>query len=78
MKTYREKELFIPSFFGRIFGKQPKENVLIEINNLLALNQANLKNLSLDKILVIAEKYNVDINGMDHQCRCDLFKSYLD
>lgn len=78
MKIYREKELFKPSFFARIFGKQPKENALIEINNLLAINQANLKKLSLDKILLIAEKYNVDINEMGHQFRCDLFKSYLD
>jgi hypothetical protein len=78
MKIFREKELFRPSFFTRIFGKQPKENALIEINNLLAVNQANLKNLSIDKILEIGEKYNVAIYKQFYQSRCELFKSYLE
>jgi hypothetical protein len=78
MKIFEEKELLKPGYFARIIGKQPKGNALIEINNLLAANQTNLKNISLDKILEIAERYNVDINDMDHQFRCDLFKSYLD
>lgn len=77
MKIFREKELLKPNLFHRIFGKKQKENALIEINNLLAENQDKIRNISLDKILGIAEKYNVDVKNQNHQTRLDLFSSYL-
>jgi hypothetical protein len=77
LKVYEERELQSPGFIGRLLGRRPKGNALIEINNLLAANQNNIKDISIDKILEIAERYNFDISKHGYQFRCDLFKSYL-
>lgn len=77
MKIYKRKELIQPNFFQKLFKKQPKENALIEINNLLADNEDNLKSISVDNIASIAEKYRVFIMYEDHQLRLDLLHDYL-
>jgi hypothetical protein len=77
MAIYKKKNLLQPTFFQRLFKKQPEENVLIEINNILAENESNILNISLDKIVELADKYNVNISDEDHLQRLDLFEDYL-
>ncbi len=77
MKIYKRKDLSLPTFFQRLFKKQPKENALIEINNLLAENQENIKGISLDNVIEILVKYNTQMTEQDHQLRLDLLEDYL-
>jgi hypothetical protein len=78
MTIFKEKELKDPTFFQKLFKKQPEENALIEINNLLAKNQDNLMKITLDNILEIGEKYKIDLKSKDQQLRIDLYSKYLD
>jgi hypothetical protein len=78
MTIFKEKELIQPNFIQRILKKQPQENALIEINNLLVINQENLKNISIDNVLEISKKYKVDINIEGQQTRINLFAKYVD
>ena len=78
MTIYKEKELENPTFFQKLFKKQPEENALIEINNLLAKNQDNLMKVTLENIIEIGERYKLDLKSKDHQKRVDLYSKYLD
>jgi len=77
MKIFKRKELLQPTFFQRLFKKHPEENVIIEINNILAENESNVLNINLDQIVEIAEKYNVNLPDKNHLLRLGLFEDYL-
>ena len=43
MEIFKPQELKKPSLIQKMFGKVPKENGLIEINNLFASYQSDIK-----------------------------------
>jgi hypothetical protein len=47
------------SFFQRLFKQQPKENALIELNNLLAVKSVN--EISFDEVNSISLKYKINL-----------------
>ena len=77
MEIYKSKKLKKPTFIQKLFNKQPKENAMIEINNLFALHQNNFKNISLEKILEIGDKYKADLKKLFKDNRLQLFQNYL-
>lgn len=52
-------ELKKPGFFEKLFGKLPKENIILEINNLLASKP--LVDITPQEILTLSTKYNVNL-----------------
>lgn len=72
---FEKMQLTEPSLFGRLFGKQPKENAIIEINNLLA--EKHLKDITVEDVLKILEKYKVGLYTKHHNGVSSLYASYL-
>ncbi|MGH8003677.1 MAG: hypothetical protein ACRECJ_03000 [Limisphaerales bacterium] len=58
---FQKKPLLAPTFFQRLFSRQPKENIIIEINNLLA--QRGFHKTLAEEIWGIFEKYKVDLKS---------------
>ena len=56
MEPFEEKKLKKPDFVQRLLGKQPKENAIIEINNLLA--RKGVKDVSFDEVREITHRYH--------------------
>ncbi len=77
MDVYRHKDFLKPTMIQKLFGITPTENAMIEINNLFAIYQADIKNVSIDQIIDIGNKYKVDLKTDFKAIRLDLFKSYL-
>ena len=59
-KVFSIKELKKASFFQKLFNRQPKENALIEINNLLATK--NIRDISEEDLSDISEKYKLNLH----------------
>jgi hypothetical protein len=72
---YKFKELVEPSVFQRIFKKFPVENAIIEINNLLA--EHPLKEIKIEEIEAISEKYKVDLHSEFDEKLKELYSIYL-
>jgi hypothetical protein len=51
-----------PTFFQRLLKKPLKENAIIEVNNLLASKP--LHDISVDEVIEIGNRYNVDLKAM--------------
>jgi hypothetical protein len=77
MKIYTKEQLIEQSFFQRLFHRLPKENALIEINNLLADSQSELEKITPETINNIAEKYKVNLVKDFKESRYDLFNRYV-
>jgi hypothetical protein len=76
MKPFVQKSYFEPNTMEKLFKKVPKNNFLIELNNLLA--QEDLENLSRRKIVSIEGKYGIDdSNKIFHNELCEMFKEFL-
>ncbi len=77
MSIFELKKNKKPSLIGRILKKTPKENALIEINNLFAKNEKDLTKVTLEQIEKITEKYNLKLNKKFKFLRLELFKKYI-
>ena len=78
MANFILKDLKRPSLVQKLLKRIPKENAVIEINNLIAKNQENLTKISLEEIEQITKKYKINLNKKFKIFRLDLFHKYLD
>ncbi|HEA30463.1 MAG TPA: hypothetical protein ENH91_10790, partial [Leeuwenhoekiella sp.] len=76
MSIFRIKEKKKPSLIGKILKNTPKENALIEINNLLVKHENDLTKVTLEQIQEISDKYKSKLNNKFKTLRLDLFKQY--
>jgi hypothetical protein len=72
---YSHKKLIPLKFFQRLFGKNPKENALIELNNLLASH--SLSEIKAQDVQKISEKYKVDFQPDFVEDLKELYLKYL-
>lgn len=77
MSVYTEKELVKQTFFQRLFKRLPKENFIIEFENILARNEISLSKLSQNKINELIEKYKVNFAKQFITERENLYRKYL-
>lgn len=77
MKIFKLQPLKEPSFFQRLFKITPSENVIVEVNNLLATNEVDVLRVTIDEIIDLSEKYKVDFSRKFKDNRKDLFIIYL-
>ncbi|MBR6062134.1 MAG: hypothetical protein IKP67_08670, partial [Spirochaetales bacterium] len=59
MNVYEKKQLVKPSFFQRLFKKHPKQNFIIELENILAENEDKLLSIKESEINLLKDKYKV-------------------
>lgn len=78
MTVFKEKSLDDQTFFQKLFKKLPKDNALKELNNLLAQNEDQITNISLDRVQAIADKYKVNFKKTSKEKLLEMFKKYLD
>ena len=71
---FNKRQLKNSSFFQRILGKKPKENVIIEIMNLLADKFPNITSNNIDEI---AFKYKTNIHKIFMKELYDIYRTYL-
>ena len=64
-----------PNFFQRLFKLTPKENAIIEINNLLG--SKSLDSIVIEDIASIAMRYNVDLHRKFNSRLVELYQRYL-
>lgn len=76
MNIFLKKDLKESSFLQKTFGKQPAENSIVELNNLLAYAD-NIAQVTTDQVTEIETKYKTDFNKKFLQERLDLYKLYL-
>lgn len=57
---YKTQELQSPGFFQRLFKTEPKENALVEVNNLLATKP--VREIRPEEVEQISSKYKVDLH----------------
>jgi hypothetical protein len=72
---YAKKDLKKTTFFQKVLGQKIKENALIEINNLLA--EKNWKEIMIDDIYAIADKYGVNFKTDYDNEMTDFYRDYL-
>ena len=78
MSIFKIKGNKKPSLIGKILKRTPKENALIDINNLFVKNEDDLTKVSLEQIQEITEKYKLKLNKKFKALRLDLFRKYID
>ena len=59
-EVFLKKELKKPNIFQRLFKQLPKENALIEVNNLLASKA--IRDITESDMSDISEKYKINIH----------------
>ncbi|MDR1997142.1 MAG: hypothetical protein LBQ83_02315 [Candidatus Margulisbacteria bacterium] len=74
--VFMAQELTRPSFLQKLFNIQPKNNALVEINNLFATKK--LLDISLDDICEIATRYEVNINKAFKKQLLEFYRTYLE
>lgn len=72
---YKKLSLKDQSFFERLFGKQPKENAFIEVNNLLS--EKNMQEVTIEDVQNILSKYKVGLYSAEHSRLNSLYADYL-
>ncbi|MHB0756902.1 hypothetical protein [Polaribacter sp. M15] len=77
MNIFKIRENKKPSLIGKLLKRTPKENALVEINNLFVENQNDLTKVSLEQIQEISEKYKLNLNKKFKNLRIDLFRKYV-
>lgn len=77
MSIFKLKENKKPSLIGKILKRTPKENALIEINNLFVENEDDLTKVTLEQIQEITDKYKLKLNKKFKALRLDLFRKYI-
>lgn len=74
-RIYAKQELKKRTFFQKMLGQKPKENALIEINNLLA--EKDLRSITVDEIHSITHKYGVNLMNDFGDDIFVFYKNYL-
>lgn len=69
------QELLPVGFFQRLFGFLPKENALIELNNLFS--QKAIEVISRDDVDAICKKYRINIHKKFHSDLLRIYRTYL-
>ena len=77
MEILELKPLKEPSFFQKILKKEPSENALIEINNLLVKNQPDIEKITIDNIIEISKKYKTNLKQKFKKQRIEIFTKFL-
>lgn len=77
MAVFTKQELVEPNLVQKMFGRQPKENAEVEINNLLANHESTLHEVTSLNIFEIAAKYKINIDKNNETFRIVLFRKYL-
>lgn len=77
MSIFKIKENKKPSIIGKILKRTPKENALIEINNLFVENEGDLTKVRLEQIEEITDKFKLKLNKKFRTLRLDLFRKYI-
>ncbi|RIV31532.1 hypothetical protein D2V08_13885 [Flagellimonas lutimaris] len=77
MSIFTTKESKKPSFFDKILNRTPKENAIIEINNLFVENEDDLTKVNLEHIREIADRYKIKLNKKFKALRFELFRKYV-
>lgn len=76
-KIYEVKELTKPNLFYRILGKLPAKNGIVEMNNIFAEHENDLRKIKIEDILEIAAKYKINLKKSYRSRRFDLYKRYF-
>lgn len=77
MEIFKQTPLKEASFFHRLLKKEPTENAIIEVNNLLSNNESDITKVSIDDINKISEKYKTNLERNFEPNRIALFAIYL-
>ena len=64
------------TFFQRLIGRFPKENAIVEINNLLAMSQS-IQDISFEGIQSVANTYKVNLNKQFQDELEILYRDYI-
>jgi len=65
------------TFFQKLFKKQPKENAIIELNNLFA-KSSNLKQVNIEDIENLSTKYKINIRKNFKKKLQDIYKQFFE
>lgn len=68
------KPLKAPTFFQNLFDKPNEANALIEVNNFLAQQRGSF--VSVDQILKILEKYDINLYRWEKKKKAELFELF--
>lgn len=77
MGIYYKNELKKQSFLQKLFGKFPKENYIIELQNFLSENEENILAINLQDIENIKTKYKVNAKAVKYELEY-LLNKYID
>jgi uncharacterized tellurite resistance protein B-like protein len=77
MSIFTPKKSKKPSFIDKILKRAPKENAIIEINNLLVENEDDLIKVNLGHIQEIADRYKIKLSKKFKPLRFELFRKYI-
>lgn len=77
MEIFKQKELKKPNLFQKLIGKNPSENAIIEINNLLSSSEFEIEKITFDQIISIANKYKINFKNKFIEYRREIFNTYL-
>lgn len=61
MKAFDKKQYVDPSWWQNLFGIEPKENAIIDLNNLLATKQ--VKDITFRDLQAIEEQYGINLHN---------------
>lgn len=75
MNPFKTKDLKKPSFFRKLLGVKPKENGIIEINNLLA--EKELESITVDEVQAVITDYKLKLDEQLRSQLCQLYERYL-
>ena len=67
MNVYEKKQLVKPSFFQRLFKKHPKQNFIIELENILAENEDKLLSIKESEINLLKDLSLIVYGTIDSQ-----------
>lgn len=76
MSLFGKRDLLKPSFFNKIFKTLPKENFIIELQNLLEDNSNDLMAVSKSMVSELKEKYKISSNNFERE-REYFLKQYI-
>ncbi|MCQ2584376.1 MAG: hypothetical protein MJ185_02205 [Treponema sp.] len=76
MGVFEKRELQKQSFFQRLLKKQPKENFIIELENLLSENEEDLTRIDLFKVSALTLSYKVRMETSFENERKELVAKY--
>ena len=76
MAVFDKQELIKPTFLHKIFKKLPKDNYIIEVQNLLAEYESDLLSLNKEDIEILRQKYKINLKAFLNE-RSSLLDRYL-